>query len=259
MLQIIIKIIQFTMKKYILMVVTFIITLVINSLANILPLNNQLTAAISDKYPTLFTPANYVFSIWGLIYLSLTIMLVYLGLNFKKNKKYIEKSYLWFVIANLANALWMFAWHYEILPLSIFLMIVILFSLLKLYSETKPFKSNIFLSFPVSIYLGWISVATIANISAYLPTIGFTNVLFTDSMYSVLMIAIAIILGILMLVIEKDFVFKGVILWAVFGILVRFQNNSVIYNYGGILFILGVVVFLIVLIKNIKLRDLDSN
>ena len=78
-------------------------------------------------------------------------------------------------------------------------------------------------------------------------------------MYSVLMIAIAVILGILMLVIERDFVFKGVILWAVFGILVRFQNNSVIYNYGGILFILGVVVFLIVLIKNIKLRDLDSN
>lgn len=225
------------------MVVTFIVTLTVNALANIIPFNQISTAEVSFKYPSYFTPENYVFSIWGVIYLALGIMLVYLGLNYKKYSKYIEKVSTWFILANLLNAVWMFTWHYEFLSFSVMVMAMLLLALINVYLVTKEFRSKLPMSvtFAPSIYLGWISVATVANISSFLAFRNF-SLLFSDVTYAVILIYVALLLGLIMLKYEKDYVYPAVIVWAVVGILVKFSTITEIMLFGS----LGLIAFLLV-------------
>lgn len=231
------------MKKYILMVVTFIVTLTVNAIANIIPFNQISTAEVSLKYPSYFTPENYVFSIWGVIYLALGLMLVYLGLNYKKYVKYIDKVSTWFILASLLNAVWMFTWHYEFLAFSVMVMGMLLLSLIYVYLITKEFRSKLPLvvTFAPSIYLGWISVATVANISSFLAFRNFSFVL-SDVTYAVIMIYVALLLGLAMIKFEKDYVYASVILWAVVGILVKFSTITEIMLFGT----LGLIAYLLV-------------
>lgn len=237
------------MFQYILIIATFIVTLAVNSLANILPFNQITTAEVSVKYFSYFTPENYVFSIWGLIYLSLAVMIVYLGLNLNKYKKYIESIHIWFSLINLLNAVWMITWHYEFLSLSVLVMMLILLLLLKVYLITKEYKKNIHPTtrFALSLYLGWISVAMIANASAYLAFNNF-SFLFSDITFTIIMIYVALLLGWLMLKREKDVVFYSVILWAIIGILVKFNTIVEILLFG----LFGLVLYLILGFKELK-------
>jgi hypothetical protein len=149
--------------------------LVVNALANALPLNGKNTGEISDSYPVLFTPAGYVFSIWGLIYIALIGFAVFQALPGQKTNPRINRIGGWFALSNILNMAWLFAWHWEVLWLSVVFMLGLLASLLVIYTRleigvharTSPLEQAL-VDFPFSLYLGWISVATIANLSAAL-------------------------------------------------------------------------------------------
>ena len=172
-------------KKLILQVfnlITLIITVIINYLAALLPLGLGNTGEISDLYPNLFVPAGITFSIWAVIYLFLGIFVVYQFRDVFKQEKvdmpFLERISYLFIINSLANTIWILFWHYGLIYLSIIAMIVILLSLIWIYLRLEIGKTQVsskekwFVHIPFSIYLGWITVATIANVTAVLVSAG---------------------------------------------------------------------------------------
>ncbi|MCE2789395.1 MAG: hypothetical protein LW630_05725 [Saprospiraceae bacterium] len=192
-----------------------------------LPINNKTTGELSDQYDNYFVPSGFTFSIWGLIYLLIITFSIFTVVQaFSNNPKTISLIHRlsgWFIVANLANGLWLVFWHYEWVVISLLVMLVILFNLLDMYYtlvQKKPnsLMVNLCLTLPVSIYLAWISVATIANVTASLVSVQWDGGFWQPSTWAIVMICIAVILGIFMVYIRQDQPFALVIAWALFGI-----------------------------------------
>jgi benzodiazapine receptor len=219
---------------------TLLVTVIVNGLANVLPINGQNTGQISDSYPVLFTPAGYVFSIWGLIYLALIGFAVYQALPSQANNPNLDKIGLWFSLSNLFNAGWIFAWHYRVLWLSELLMIGLLASLLIIYTRLQIGKTRVspveglFTRFPFSLYLGWISVATIANTSVLLFAAGWNGFQLSPEFWTVLVIAVGAALGITMIRLRHEFVYPFVIIWAFAGIQLKPSSPELVATSAGI-------------------------
>ncbi len=213
----------------ILNLLTLLLTITVNALANTLPINNRMTGDISDSFNALFTPAGYVFAIWGVIYLALAAFAIFQLLPAQKHNERIDRIGPWFIIANLANAAWIFAWHYLQFALSLGIMLILLISLLVIYTRLKigtkavsP-KERWLVDVPFGIYLGWISVATIANVSSVLIDLGWNGFGISAEIWTVIMIVIAVVLGILMTLRRQEIAYPLVLVWAIFGI----NQNSI--------------------------------
>lgn len=204
-----------------------IIALIFNYMAIALPINNKTTGELADKYENYFVPAGFTFSIWGIIYLAILVFSAYtIYIAFKKDDadhNYVSRLSVWFIIANLANGVWLIFWHYEWVIFSFITMLVILFNLLDMYykmAESRPHSlpATLCLFVPISIYLGWISVATIANITAALVSVEWQGGFWHPSVWAVVMVGIATLLGIILIYVRGDQVFALVITWALYGI-----------------------------------------
>jgi len=224
------------MKKTIqaLAAVTFILMVVVNALANILPINGIGTGAVSDSYPNLFAPAGITFAIWGVIYLLLAAYTVFqLGL-FKKNRSMsdalMNKVGVVFSISSIANTVWIFTWHYRIIALSMVLMIIILVCLAIIVSairkETLSTKEKVFVKLPFSIYFGWITVATIANLTTLLVSVGWNGFGLSQTIWAIAIIAIGAAIGIITILRNKDYAYGLVILWAYAGIVIKHVSET---------------------------------
>ncbi|MFK3961571.1 TspO/MBR family protein [Guptibacillus hwajinpoensis] len=215
------------MGKFLLNLIAYILVVTVNGLANALPLNGQTTGDISNRLNVLFTPAGYVFSIWGLIYLLLGIWVIR---QFPKSRRdlpiYQETSGL-FVLSSILNSLWIFMWHYEFFGISVIVMLLLLFTLIRLYTNLKAADASFFDLLPFSVYLGWISVATIANISYYLTYIDWNGFGISDTIWTFLLLIIATILALYFLKSEQDWIYPLVFVWAFIGIGVKNQNGDV--------------------------------
>ena len=206
-------------------------TIVVNGLANALPINNRTTGELSDIYPNLFVPAGLTFSIWGLIYILLAIFVIYqIVIAFRKNTQdisFISKIGFLFFISCLANIGWIFAWHYQIVWLSLVIMLVILGSLLAIYLRLNIGKSQAskaekyMVHLPFSIYLGWITIATIANVTALLVNVGWNNFGLGEQFWAVLVIAVGIVIALAILFTRRDIFYCLVVDWALLGILLK--------------------------------------
>ena len=153
--------------------VALLATIFVNYLANALPFNEKMTGEISDQFNILFKPAGYAFSIWGIIYLSLIAFAIFQVLPSQRHSKFIEKIGPYFLISCFANMLWLVVWHYEFFALSLLVMLILLLALIKIYTSLEFCESveKLLVRFPFSLYLGWVSVATLVNISIYLDWI----------------------------------------------------------------------------------------
>ncbi len=214
--------------------ITLILVLMANGLANSLPLNGITTGEISAKYPTLFTPAGYVFSIWGLIYLGLLAFGVFQLLPSQRQNARLERIGYWFTASNLLNATWIFLWHYEIINLTLLIMLGILITLLAIYLRLGIGKvptttaERWLVDLPFSIYLGWITVATVANASVALYRIAWTGWGIAAEMWTIIMLLIASLLGILMTITRREVAYPLVLSWAFIGIAVQWQTAPLI-------------------------------
>lgn len=206
--------------------------IIINYLANALPIAGNTTGELSELYPSLFTPAGFTFSIWGLIYLLLIMFSVYQsnGLikgNISPKMRFLYRIDVWFFVSSLANIAWIFAWHYQVVWLSVLIMFIILTALLMIYLRLGIGRrivgnnERFFVHLPFSIYLGWIMVATIANISTFLIKINWDGFGLSAEFWTALMMGIASAITIVVLIYRKDLFFTLVILWAFFGILYK--------------------------------------
>lgn len=200
------------------------VTITVNGLANALPLNGQSTGEISDRFGIFFVPAGYVFSIWGLIYLGLITFTVYQALPSQRDNALLKRISPTYWITNIANTAWIFLWHYEFFPLTLIAMVSILAGLVYIYRQISAERTGAdslqkwFVQLPFSIYLGWISVATIANVSQVLYYLEWNAWGIDPASWTVIMLAIASVLGLLMIFREADVAYSLVLIWAFIGI-----------------------------------------
>ena len=208
-----------------LIILSLILSLVVNFLANALPLNDLMTGEISDQFPILFVPDGYVFSIWGLIYLALVAFAIYTVTPKGRADARIDGIAGWFVAANLFNAVWIFLWHYLQFPLTLVAMAGLLVSLLAIYIklriglEKRSLTDRLLVELPFSIYLGWITVATVANVSQVLyANLGWRGSPLSEPIWAVVMLVVAALLGGLMIFLRKEVAYPLVLVWAFVGI-----------------------------------------
>ena len=184
-----------------------IVTIVLNYLSNTGIFNGNTMSTVSAAYQNLFTPAGYAFSIWGLIYLGLAAFVIYHAvISFKsaRENNVVLKVGWWFVISCIANCAWIFAWLYDYTGLSVIIMIMLLFSLVMIILKTRmelddlPMKQIAFVWWPFSLYAGWITVALIANIAAWLTKINWDGFGISSITWTIIMIIIAGIIYLLM-------------------------------------------------------------
>ena len=215
-------------------VVAFSIAILFNYLANAIPLGGQTTGDISDLYFSMFTPTGFTFAIWGVIYLALFGFIVRQLQGRESGSSVLARIRFYFVINCLSNALWILMWHYDQLILSMFFMVLILFTLFRINQIISSDSSldngwnYLLIAFPFHIYFGWISVATIANISVLQFVFGLNDFLISQQSWTILKLIAA---GILVYVwgwrpARPAYIF--VISWAAFGISVANSNQLVI-------------------------------
>ncbi len=218
----------------ILNILAFILVLVFNTLAVVLPLNGKSTGQLSDQYPNLFTPAGLTFSIWSVIYLFLLGFIIFqCVVLFKKSHpsraKILNISGP-FVINCLANASWIVAWHYEQVAVSVVIMLVILFSLVTIHERLhlalplKPPVEKFLIDVPFSLYLGWISIATIANITALLVDMHWNGAGIAPYLWTVVLISIGTLLNMYLVNFKNNAAFGLVGIWAFIGIIIKRQS-----------------------------------
>jgi hypothetical protein len=237
--------------KSIISLLALLATLYVNYLANALPLNGLTTGDISGMYDNAFVPAGLTFAIWGLIYLLLighVVLQLWYSLSGKKGavREIIDQIQPWFWVSCLMNSLWIFTFHYQQWLLSILVMVVLLFSLLQIYTKAAPARllhlssTGFFIWAPFSVYFAWINVATLAN--ATLVLVAYEVRLPFPEIWSVVLMTIAGLLAFFFLRKKRDILFAAVIVWALWGIHLGQADLPLVHNWAlGELLVLSVV------------------
>ena len=209
-------------------ILAFVATVIVNGLAGSTTiLGGKNTADISDAFPTLITPAGYVFSIWGIIYVLLGVYVVFQALPSQKGAKYTERIGWLFILSSLLNIIWLFLWQYEYLSASTVVMFLLFGSLLAIYLRLNVGKSSVSMReklavhMPFSVYLGWITIASIANVAVTLVSLSWDGLGIAPETWAMLVIAVALLIALLVVFTRRDIAYGLVIIWALVGISVK--------------------------------------
>jgi benzodiazapine receptor len=232
-------------KKYLkwINIVMFVFVIAVNYLAASGKINNQTPGDISDGIPVLITPAGYVFSIWGLIYFLLLVFVIYQAMPKYENSLPVKTIGYYFSITCLLNIGWLFAWHYQKFPLSLFIMILFLLTLILLMIQMykiTPYLSDLekrVFKLPFSVYYGWISVATIANTSFVLIASSWNRFKIGPDYWSVIILFVIMLLGITVLTLKNDKAYVWVFVWALIGIAYKNSKASPLTMYVALFMI----------------------
>lgn len=220
-------------------IVTFALTIVMNGLATSLPLNGMDTGAISDMFPNFFTPAGFTFAIWGVIYTGLLAFTIYHSLPAQRENPRMEKIGWLFIASNLFNSAWIAAWHYLLFPLSWVIMLGILGTLLAIFVRLGfPPVSKLerwVVYVPFSIYVGWISVATIANTTILLQDLGFNGGPVPAPIWSVLVMVVGTAIASIILRTRRDVAYGLVFVWAFVGIATKYSDTPLVAYTAAVL------------------------
>ena len=241
-----------------------VLALTVNILASTLPLNGQNTGEISDRFLVYFVPAGYVFAIWGIIYIGWIAFTIYQFQPAQKENPRLQNLGYFFALSGLFNAAWLVCWHYNWFGLSVLVMLTLLsllvVSYLKLNVGLTPVSTaeKWSVDIPFSVYLGWVSVATVANISDWLYFVNWNGFGIAPQAWAVIMIAIASVLGVLMTVTRRDSGYAFVLVWSFAGIAVKQAGVPLVANaaWGATLFVFGLA-FYSILVRR-RRNDLTS-
>ena len=206
----------------------FVVMIAVNYLAVALPLGGRDTGAISDNYGNLFAPAGYAFSIWGLIYALLGVYVVY---QLRRDKDdLVERVNRVFIVNALLNALWIVAWHYDYIWLSVLIMVGLLLTLIRIADIVRAAKltknERFLVCLPFSIYFGWITVATIANVTVFLVSLGWNGFGFSDSFWTVVVLLVGALIGSWRMLRDRLIPYGLVLIWAYVAILSKHLSQS---------------------------------
>ncbi len=259
-------------KKIILAVaaISYAAMVAVNYLAGVGKINNVGTGAVSDAYRNLFTPAGYAFSIWGLIYLLLGAYTVYQFVAVRKNK---EKENLfadlgkYFIATSILNIAWIFAWHNFQIVLTVILMLGLLYCLVRIADrlrlENFSAKEKILVKLPFSIYFGWISVATIANVTILLVSLGWDRFGLSEQFWTIVILLVGAAIGIIRTLYDRNPFYGLVFIWAYAAILSKHVSangfnglyQAIVWTLSGCLVLFFAAEIMVLLRKNLKRPD----
>ncbi len=238
-------------------------TIAMNMLANILPFNGVNTGQVSDSFPNYFTPQGYVFAIWGVIYILLLIFVFYQAKADQVGEEYLAKIGYLYLLGALLNVAWLLVFHYSYgndplliwtEPLIVGLLVVLLITYVKLEIGVKevPLKQKIAIHLPVSVYVGWISLATIANTASVLNT---ALVIASDvqHLWTALVLVVALVITSLMIVLRRDLAYALVVVWAAPGIATKWSSIPIIFWTATIVTV--IIVLMIIIVPLIKRKN----
>lgn len=212
-----------------------VVTIAFNVLANALPLNGLNTGEISNRFAVYFVPAGYVFSIWGLIYVGWLAFAIYqLGAARRENPRLRAVGCL-FALSGVANMAWLWFWHHEQFAVTVIVMLVLLATLIAIYvrlgigriqpaSEAERWCVDI----PFSLYLGWITVATIANVTTAIAALAPAIPDGTAQVWALIMIAVTVVLSAIVGITRRDVAYLLVIVWALVGIAIKHADVTAV-------------------------------
>ena len=227
----------------ILNIILFAVMILMNYLANALPLNNVTTGELSESYPNLFVPAGITFSIWGLIYLLLGIFCI---IQFTiKEQEIIEGIGFYFALSCILNALWIITWHYRLMPLSLIVMVALLAVLIIINMNIRQFTPGL-IKAAFGIYLGWICVATVANVTALLVNYGWRGMGLRPETWAIIMILISALIVIAAIIRLKNPFIGIAVIWAFIGIWIKRQDDYRSIVFTAIVALVLVSVFTII-------------
>lgn len=221
-----------------------VLALVVNVLATTLPLNGKNTAVISDQFKVYFVPSGYVFAIWGVIYIGWIAFSIYQALPSQRDNARLQRISWLYALSGVLNAGWLFMWHYELLPLSVVVMLALLVTLIAIYLRLDNGRVQVSavekwcVNIPFSVYLGWISVATIANITDLLYAWQWDGWGVAPEMWAVIMLAVATILGLAIALMRGDASFLLVLVWSFIGIAVKQAPTPLVANVAWVMTVL---------------------
>ena len=246
-------------------VVAVVATIVINALANILQFNGNTTGGVSDDINALFVPAGYVFSIWGLIYIGLAAFALYQALPSQRDNSHLRRIGYLFALSCAANIAWLFLWHYEVFPLTLVAMLSLLLLLIAIYlrlgighAQVPPAEKWL-VHVPFSIYLGWITVATIANVTSLLDYLNWNGWGISPEAWTVIMLVASIVIASAVSLTRGDVAYMLVIVWAFVGIAVKHAGTPVVATATWVTTALAVLMLVVGLVFRKRLRVQDAS
>jgi len=217
-------------------ILAFIVVVIVNAVAGgTSTIGGRNTAQVSNAYPTLITPAGYVFSIWGIIYFLLGVFVVYQALPSQQGKSFQSKIGWLFVLISSVNVVWLFLWQFEFLIFSVFVMFLLLASLIGIYVRVgigkidAPAREKLAVHVPFSVYLGWITVASIANVATTLVSLNWGGFGLSAQTWATLIVILVLIITTLVIVTRRDIAYTLVIIWALVGIGINQSSNQAVF------------------------------
>lgn len=243
--------------------------IIVNALSILLPINNLTPQQVSDLYPNLFAPAGITFSIWSVIYVLLALFVLYQWGLFNRGSKMNESTWrrvrFLFIINAAANMSWLFAWHYKLITLSVIIMLILLITLIRMVTllNQQPLstKDYLFIRLPFSVYFGWITIATIANITSWIVSLKLDFFQDRQELWTIVVLIIGFVIAAATILRNRDIPYGLVIVWAYYGILLKHQspdgwNNA--YPMIKTTIITCIVALLVVMVyqvwRNLKAR-----
>lgn len=241
-------------------VVVFIVTVAVNALAGgTTLLNGKTSGEISDLYSTLITPAGFTFSIWSLIYTLLLVFVVYQALPRNREQSFLRQVSFLFVLSGVLNVLWLFLWHYDLLTFSVVVMLALLATLIAIYLRLGigkvdvSLKEKLCVHVPFSVYLGWITVASITNVAAALTAVGWDGGGIEGVTWVVLVIVVALVITLAVIGTRKDAAYGLVLVWALAGIVAKqIENQTVVLTAEVSIIIILIAIVAMVVFSRLK-------
>lgn len=218
-------------------VIVFYLAMVgVNALANILPINGVTTGEVSDSYPNLFAPAGITFSIWGVIYLLLGIYAIYQLFDYRKTRdphkaRLINKIGFLFILSCIANMGWILAWHNLFIGISTLLIFGLLLCLIVINQSTKATSKfstaeKLFIRLPFSMYFGWITVASIANVTTFLVDLNWSQWGFSEPAWTIVILLTGLVIALVTMISNRDIIYGLTVVWAYLGIGIKHYSAS---------------------------------
>jgi hypothetical protein len=215
-------------------IIAFLLVLAVNGLANTTMLNGQTTGAVANTFKVYFMPAGFTFGIWGVIYLFLLGFIIYQALPAQRANPRLRRIGYLFALTCVANVCWLILWQYLQFPLTMVAMLVLLLTLIAIYLRLDigrvhvPRREWWLVDVPFSLYLGWITVATIANATALLSYLGWSGWGIPGDTWAVIMLFVAVVIGVIVEVTRRDVAFLLVLVWAFIGIAVKMADTHTV-------------------------------
>lgn len=227
-------------------------TLVVNSLANLLPMNGQTPSEIAARFPVYFVPADFTFGIWGLIYLALISFVVYPLVAWQEAQSAVGRIGWLFVLSCCGNAAWVIAWQYNYFTFSLVFMFIMVASVAAIYVRLGINRSPVdprerwIVQTPISLYLGWLTVAAISNLSCVLYYRDWSGWGLSDASWMLIVLAMIALLSFSIAWLRRDRVFLAVIVWALIGIASKHSGAELVA--GAAAATAGLVAVLVILV-----------